>query len=267
MTLKPVTAPELTAMKARGEKISMLTAYDYPSGRLADEAGVDVVLVGDSLGMVVLGYETTLQVTMEDMVRHTAAVSRGVRRALIATDMPFLSYQVNTEEALRNAGRLVVEAGAQAVKLEGGERTAEAITKIVGAGIPVIGHLGMTPQSVNVFGGFKEQGKDEWQADRIRRDALVLQDAGVCAIVLEKIPPALAGEITKSLDIPTIGIGAGPDCDGQVLVMHDVLGLFDKFTPPFAKQYADLRQVMLEAFKAYNSEVKSGKFPERGHKS
>ena len=263
MTPKSVTAPELTAMKGRGEKISILTAYDYPSGRLADEAGVDVVLVGDSLGMVVLGYETTLRVTMEDMVRHTAAVGRGVRRALIAADMPFLSYQINAEEALRNAGRLVVEGGAHAVKLEGGERTVDAITKIVEAGIPVIGHLGMTPQSVNVFGGFKEQGRDEWQADRIRRDALLLQDAGVSAIVSKRSPPALAGEITESLDIPTIGIGAGPDCDGQVLVMHDVIGLFDKFTPPFAKQYADVRQVMLDAFKAYNDEVKSGKFPER----
>ena len=198
------------------------------------------------------------------MVRHTAAVTRGVKRALVAADMPFLSFQVSAEEALRNAGRLVVEGGAQAVKLEGGERATQAIVKIVEAGIPVIGHLGMTPQSVNAFGGFKEQGRDEWQADRIRRDALLLQDAGVCAIVLEKIPPALAGEITASLDIPTIGIGAGPDCDGQVLVMHDVLGLFDKFTPPFAKQYADLWQVILEAFKAYNSEVKSGEFPKGG---
>lgn len=262
MNAKPVTAPGLVAMKNRHEKISVLTAYDYPSGRIADEAGMDVVLVGDSLGMVVLGYETTLQVTMEDMVRHTGAVSRGVRRAMIVADMPFMSYQANDEEALRNAARLIVEGGAHAVKLEGGERTVSAIIKIIDAGIPVVGHLGMTPQSVNVFGGFREQGRDQAQAERIKRDALLLQESGVCAVVLEKIPASLAAEITSQLTIPTIGIGAGAGCDGQVLVMHDVLGLFDKFTPPFAKQYASIWQTMLDAFKAYNSEVKSGEFPE-----
>jgi 3-methyl-2-oxobutanoate hydroxymethyltransferase len=258
---KPVTAPDLAAIKARGEKISMLTAYDYPSGRLVDEAGIDIALVGDSLGMVVLGYDNTLQVTMEDMIRHTAAVSRGVKRALIAADMPFLSYQINDEEALRNAGRLIVEGGAHVVKLEGGERVAGTIRKIVDAGIPVIGHLGMTPQSVYAFGGFKEQGADPSQAGRIKQEALLLQESGVSAIVLEKIPAPLAAEITASIAIPTIGIGAGPDCDGQVLVMHDVLGLYDKFTPPFARQYAHLWQTTLEAFKTYNDEVKSGKFP------
>ncbi|MCX6344732.1 MAG: 3-methyl-2-oxobutanoate hydroxymethyltransferase [Armatimonadetes bacterium] len=261
MKLKPVTAPSLCAMKARSEKISMLTAYDYPSGRLVDEAGIDVALVGDSLGMVVLGYENTLQVTMADMIRHTAAVARGVKRALIVVDMPFLSYQVNVEEALRNAGRLVVEGGAQAVKLEGGDRSADAITKIVDAGIPVVGHLGMTPQSVNVMGGFVEQGMDEWSAHWLRQGALQLQSCGVCAIVLEKIPADLAGEISESLEIPTIGIGAGPKCDGQVLVMHDILGMYDKFVPPFAKQYTNLWQPTLEAFKAYNKEVKNGEFP------
>lgn len=263
MDSKKITAPGLAEMKARGEKISMLTAYDYPSGRIVDDAGLDVALVGDSLGMVVLGYETTLQVTMDDMLRHTAAVARGVKRALIAADMPFLSYQVNDDDALRNAGRLVSEAGANAVKLEGGERTAHTIRRIVDTGIPVIGHLGMTPQSVNVFGGFKEQGKTSSQAEIIKRDALILQDAGVCAIVLEKVPSELAAEITSSLTIPTIGIGAGPDCDGQVLVIHDVIGLFDKFTPPFAKRYANIRQATLDALMSYNNDVKAGSFPER----
>lgn len=261
---KRITAPGLSAIKARGEKITMLTAYDYPSGSIADEAGVDVVLVGDSLGMVVLGYDTTLQVTMEDMVRHTAAVSRGVKRALIVADMPFMSYQVNDEEALRNAARLIVEGNAHAVKIEGGnERIAETMARIVAAGIPVVGHLGMTPQSVNVFGGFVEQGKDEWGADRIKRAAKLLEESGACAIVLEKIPSDLAAEITSDLEIPTIGIGAGPHCDGQVLVMHDVLGLYDKFVPPFAKQYAQLRKAMLDAFSEYNREVKSGEFPRK----
>lgn len=263
MSSRRVTAPELLEMKSRGEKISMLTAYDYPSGRLVDEAGLDVALVGDSLGMVVLGYDNTLQVTMEDMVRHTAAVARGVKRALLATDMPFLSYQVNDDEALRNAGRLVRDGGAQAVKLEGGERIAETVHRIVEVGIPVIGHVGLTPQSVHAMGGFTTQGMDASNAARIKRDALALQDAGVCAIVLEKIPAALAEDITRSLTVPTIGIGAGPKCDGQVLVMHDVLGLYDKFTPPFAKQYASLWQISLEAFKAYNEDVKQGRFPER----
>ena len=258
-----VTAPGLTDLKSRGEKISALTAYDYAWGRLIDEAGVDIALVGDSLGMVMLGYDTTLQVTMEDMIRHTAAVARGAKRVLVVTDMPFLSYQVNEDDAVRNAGRLVQEGSAEVVKLEGGAEVAKTIRRIVDVGIPVVGHLGVTPQSVHQLGGYKMRGKDKETADRLRRDAGVLQDAGVCAIVFEKIPAELAGEITKSLVIPTIGIGAGPDCDGQVLVTHDLLGMYDKFTPPFAKQYANLWQVTLDAFKAYNKDVKDGAFPER----
>ncbi|MCX8053166.1 MAG: 3-methyl-2-oxobutanoate hydroxymethyltransferase [Armatimonadetes bacterium] len=255
-----VTAPGLMEMKLRGEKISVLTAYDYAWGRLIDEAGIDVALVGDSLGMVVLGYETTLQVTMEDMVRHTAAVARGAKRAMVVADMPFLSYQVD-DDAIMNAGRLVVEGGAKAVKLEGGGEVAEIVEKIVNVGIPVWGHIGMTPQSVHQLGGYRMQGKDADNAERIKREALELQEAGACAIVLELIPAQLAKEITASLEIPTIGIGAGPHCDGQVLVTHDVLGLYDRFVPSFAKRYANLWQITLKAFKAYNEDVKRGRFP------
>lgn len=258
-----ITAPELTAMKGRGEKISVLTAYDYTWGRLIDESGIDVALVGDSLGMVVLGYDTTLDVTMDDMVRHTAAVGRGAKRALVVADMPFLSYQVSDEEAIRNAGRLIQEGGAGAVKLEGGARIAKIVRRIVDIGIPVFGHIGMTPQSVHQFGGYKTQGTDAEKAAQIEEDAYSLQDAGVCAIVLEKIPAGLAKSISGSLIVPTIGIGAGPDCDGQVLVTHDILGMYDKFTPPFAKQYCNLWQITLEAFQAYNSDVKEGRFPEQ----
>ena len=263
MDKNAITAPMLTEMKSRGEKISVLTAYDYAWGRLIDEAGIDVALVGDSLGMVVLGYENTLQVTMEDMLRHTAAVARGATRALVVADMPFLSYQVDDDDAIMNAGRLVAEAGAKAVKLEGGGEVAEIVARIVNVGIPVWGHVGMTPQSVHLLGGYRMQGKDSENAERIKREALELQEAGACAIVLELIPAALAKEITASLVIPTIGIGAGPDCDGQVLVTHDMLGLYDKFVPSFAKQYANLWQTTLKAFKAYNQDVKSGKFPEK----
>jgi 3-methyl-2-oxobutanoate hydroxymethyltransferase len=263
MDKNAITAPMLTEMKSRGEKISVLTAYDYAWGRLIDEAGIDVALVGDSLGMVVLGYENTLQVTMEDMLRHTAAVARGATRALVVADMPFLSYQVDDDDAIMNAGRLVAEAGAKAVKLEGGGEVAEIVARIVDVGIPVWGHVGMTPQSVHLLGGYRMQGKDSENAERIKREALELQEAGACAIVLELIPAALAKEITASLVIPTIGIGAGPDCDGQVLVTHDMLGLYDKFVPSFAKQYANLWQTTLKAFKAYNQDVESGSFPER----
>jgi len=263
MDKNPITAPSLTEMKSRGEKISVLTAYDYAWGRLIDEAGIDVALVGDSLGMVVLGYETTLQVTMDDMVRHTAAVARGAKRALVVADMPFLSYQVDDDDAVLNAGRLVAEAGAEAVKLEGGGQVAETVRRIVDVGIPVWGHVGMTPQSVHRLGGHRMQGKDAENAERIKREALELQDAGACAVVLELIPAALAKEITASLVIPTIGIGAGPDCDGQVLVTHDMLGLYDRFVPSFVKQYAKLWQTTLKAFKAYNQDVKSGRFPEQ----
>lgn len=263
MSRDPVTAPGLAEMKARGEKISVLTAYDYHWARMIDEADIDVALVGDSLGMVVLGYETTLQVTLDDMIRHTAAVARGAKRALVVADMPFMSYQICDSDAVRSAGRLVSEGGAEAVKLEGGRAYEGAVRRIVDAGIPVIGHLGMTPQSVLEFGGFAAQGTTPESAERIMQDALLLEQAGVRAIVLEKIPARLAGEITRSLRIPTIGIGAGSDCDGQVLVTHDILGMFERFTPPFAKKYADVRQITLDAFKAYRSDVKEGRFPEK----
>lgn len=263
MDKQRVTAPSLMEMKARGEKISMITAYGYPWARLADEAGIDILLVGDSLGMVVLGYDDTLHVTMEDMVRHTAAVARGTSRALVVSDMPFLSFQVNEEEAIRNAGRLIREGGAQAVKMEGGEHILGAIRRIVDIGIPVMGHVGLTPQSVHQFGGYKMQGKDAENAERIRLEAMALQDAGVFAVVLEAIPAALAREITTALAVPTIGIGAGPDCDGHVLVSHDMLGLYDKHVPSFVKQYANLRQVTLDAFRAYNADIKEGRYPER----
>jgi 3-methyl-2-oxobutanoate hydroxymethyltransferase len=261
MSNQRVTAPDLIAMKTRLEKISVLTAYDYPMGRLVDEAGIDVALVGDSLGMVVLGYDTTLQVTMEDMISHTAAVSRGAKRALIVADMPFMSFQPSDDDALRNAGRLLAEGGAQAIKLEGGARAAACVRRMVSAGVPVMGHIGMTPQSIHQFGGHKTQGSNDAQAQVILSDAQALQDAGVFSIVLEKIPSDLAQQVTESLDIPTIGIGAGPHCDGQVLVSHDVLGYYDKFTPPFAKQYANLWNIVLEAFQRYKDEVKSGTFP------
>jgi len=263
MDKKKTTVPSLMDMKARGEKISVLTAYDYAWGRLIDEAGIDIALVGDSLGMVVLGYDTTLQVTMEDMVRHTSAVARGTKHALVVADMPFLSYQVSAEEAIRNAGRLVQEANAQAVKMEGSDHLISTVQRIVKIGIPVMGHVGMTPQSVHQYGGYKMQGKDAENAERIRKEALALQDAGVFAIVLESIPAALAKEITQSLTIPTIGIGAGPDCDGHVLVTHDMLGLYDKFVPSHVKQYANLWQITLDAFKSYNSDIKEKKYPER----
>lgn len=260
MDKKKMTVLELSAMKARGEKISVLTAYDYPAGRLVDEAGIDVALVGDSLGRVVLGFENELSVTMEDMIRHGAAVVRGTERAMVVVDMPFMSYQVSDEEAVRNAGRLIVESGAQAVKLEGPR--VEAIRRIVDAGIPVFGHIGLTPQSVNAI-GLRIQGRDAENAERIRQEALAIQDAGACAITLEAMPSDLAKSITESLDVPTIGIGAGPYCDGFVLVVHDILNMYEKLKPSFVKQYADVWQVTLDAFKAYNQDIKEGRFPEK----
>ncbi len=255
------TVWELRAKKERGERITVLTAYDYLWGTLVDEAGIDVALVGDSLGMVVLGYETTLQVTMADMISHTAAVARGATKALILADMPFLSFQLSEDEAVRNAGMLVRDGGAEAVKLEGGTRVCRLVRRLVDTGIPVVGHLGLTPQSIHQLGGYKTQGTTEMEAERILQESLSLQEAGVCALVLEKIPSELAQRVTESLDIPTIGIGAGPHCDGQVLVVHDILGLYDKFVPPFAKQYAKLRETMVGAMKQYADEVRSGEFP------
>ena len=258
--MNKVTAPSLSEMKARGEKISCLTAYDYMGGKLVDEAGIDVVLVGDSLGRVVLGFDNELPVTMDDMVRHAAAVARGVERALVVVDMPYLSYQVSEDEAIRNAGRLVKEGGAEAVKLEGAHFV-DTISKLVEIGIPVFGHVGLTPQSVHAMGGMRMQGKDPGNAERIKHEAALLQDAGVCAIVLESIPADLAKAITESLTIPTIGIGAGSHCDGQVLVVHDILNMYDRLKPSYVKQYADIRQATLDAIKAYNADVKERRFP------
>jgi 3-methyl-2-oxobutanoate hydroxymethyltransferase len=260
-----VTVVDLKKKKESKEPIVMITAYDYPSAQMVDEAGVDIILVGDSLGMVVLGYENTLPVTMEDMLRHTAAVVRGSKRAIVVGDMPFMSYQLSPEQALDNAGRFIKEAGAHAVKLEGGEEVLEAIKKITDAGIPVMGHIGLTPQSIHRIGGYRVQGRDEETALKLKKDAKLLEEAGCFSIVLEAVPTQLAKEITESLSIPTIGIGAGPYCDGQVLVYHDVLGIFQEFKPKFVKRYANLRDQIVDAVKQYVSEVKEGIFPDEEH--
>ena len=258
---RKVTVRDIADMKVRGERIPMLTAYDYPSARLADEAGVPMILVGDSLGMVVLGYDSTISVTMEDMVHHIKAVSRGARRSLIVGDLPFMSYQVDTSQALQNAGRLLQEGGAHAVKLEGGEKVAETVGRIAECGIPVMGHIGLTPQSVNSFGGYRVQGKNKDESARLIRDAVALEEAGAFAIVLELVPAPLSRVITQRLSIPTIGIGAGVHCDGQVQVLHDMLGLYAEFVPKHARQYARLADVMSEAFARYIADVKDGSFP------
>ncbi|OFV98178.1 MAG: 3-methyl-2-oxobutanoate hydroxymethyltransferase [Acidobacteria bacterium RIFCSPLOWO2_02_FULL_61_28] len=262
--MQRVTTTQLLKKKARAEKIVMIAAYDYPTAVLADEAGVDSVLVGDSLGMVVLGYETTLPVTLDDMIHHTRAVVRGAQRALVAVDLPFLTYQTGTADAVRNAGRLLQE-GASAVKLEGGVDICPQVRALVSAGIPVIGHLGLTPQSIHVFGGYKLQGRDEEAAQRILSDAQALEHSGAFSIVLECIPEDLAARITASLSIPTIGIGAGVHCDGQVLVLHDLLGIAGKVKPRFVKQYARLGNVIREAMEQYAREVREGKFPGPEH--
>ncbi len=262
---KKVTTLTFREKKARGEPISVLTGYDYATALALDRAGIDAILVGDSLGMVVLGYETTLPVTMEEMLHHCRAVARGARHALLIGDMPFLSYQVSVEEAVRNAGRFLQEAGMDAVKLEGGRERLAAVQAIVGAGIPVMGHLGLTPQSVHQMGGFRAQGKTSEAARRIVEDGLSLQQAGCFSLVLESVPARLARFMSERLDIPTIGIGAGPDCGGQVLVTHDLLGLFDRFTPRFVKRYADLHGEMARAFADYKAEVEAGAFPAEEH--
>ena len=262
---KKVTTQTLRAMKHASQVISVLTAYDYPTALAMDQAGIDVILVGDSLGMVVLGYANTLPVTMEDMLHHCKAVSRGAQYALLVGDMPFMSYQVSTEEAVRNAGRFLQEAGMDAVKLEGGSERLNAIRAIISSGIPVMGHLGLTPQSVNLLGGFRPQGRDASAAQHLFEDAILLQEAGCFSLVLESVPARLARYISERLEIPTIGIGAGVGCDGQVLVTHDLLGLFDRFTPKFVKKYADLYQEMSEAFAAYKSEVEGHIFPAEEH--
>lgn len=259
------TTASFKSAKQKGEKITMLTAYDYSTARLEDEAGVDAILVGDSLGMVVLGYENTLSVTMEDMIHHSAAVVRGVKNAFVVTDMPFMSYQTSVYDAVKNAGRLIKEGHADAVKLEGGVKFAEHIRAIVDASIPVMGHIGMTPQSVNAFGGFKVQGKSIEDAKRVIADAKAVQEAGAFAVVMECVPALLAEYISHELTIPVIGIGAGAGCDGQVLVYQDMLGMYSDFTPKFAKKFADAGEEMKNGFKHYFEEVKSGKFPAAEH--
>jgi 3-methyl-2-oxobutanoate hydroxymethyltransferase len=261
MTMRRVSIDDLKAMKQRGEKIAMLTAYDYPTARLLDEAGVPIILVGDSLGMVVLGYSSTLPVTMAEMIHHVAAVVRGTQRAHVVADMPFMSYQASPEDALRNAGRFLQEGGAQSVKLEGGVTMADTVRRLVEAGIPVMGHLGLTPQSINQFGGYKAQGKTPAAAVKLLNDAVALEQAGAYAIVLETIPAPLGKLVSERVSIPTIGIGAGPYCDGQVQVLHDMLGLFGDFVPKHAKQYAHLADEIGRAAREYLAEVQQGSFP------
>lgn len=258
---RPVTAPDFIAAKLRGARLAVLTAYDYSSARLLDDAGVDAILVGDSLGMVVQGHPHSLTVTLDEMIYHTRCVARGVRRALLITDMPFMTYQVSPEQALTSAGRLIQEGGAHAVKLEGGERSAPAVQKIVEAGIPVLGHIGLTPQSIRQFGGFRVQRDEE----HLLADAVAIAQAGAFGIVLECIPAELAKKITSRLSIPTIGIGAGNGCDGQVLVMHDILGMFPDLRPKFAKRYAELGEAIRSAVQAYCQEVRKGEFPGKEH--
>jgi len=252
---------QIKEMKPKGEKITMITAYDYSTARVVDEVGIPLILVGDSLGMVVLGYESTIPVTMEEMLHHTKAVVRGTQKALIVGDMPFMTYTISTAEALKNAARFIQEAGAQAVKLEGGVTVAETVRRIVECGIPVMGHIGLTPQSINQLGGYKIQGKSSVAAGKLLEDAKALDKAGAFAVVMETVPAPLATLISQELSIPTIGIGAGAGCDGQVQVINDVLGSFTSFVPKHAKQYAKLADIMSTALAGYYDEVKTGKFP------
>ena len=256
-----VRIPDLRQKKARGEKIAMLTAYDATMARLLDRAGVDALLVGDSLGMVILGHETTLPVTLDAMVHHTAAVARGAERALVVADMPFLSYQVSVAEAVRNAGRLLQEGNASAVKIEGGRPVLDVVARLTEIGIPVMGHLGLQPQSVHQAGGYGKQATQPHEADALVADAVALERAGAFAVVLESIPAALARTVTARLAVPTIGIGAGPECDGQILVSYDMLGLFDRAVPPFVKQYAQLASTIAAATQAYVEDVREGRDP------
>jgi 3-methyl-2-oxobutanoate hydroxymethyltransferase len=262
---KKVSILELQKKKRKGNPITMLTAYDFPGARLVDEAGVDIVLVGDSLAMTVLGHPNTIAVTMDEMLHHCKAVARGARRAFLVGDMPFMSYQVDRAEAIRNAGRFLKEGGMDAIKLEGGHEVLNTVKAIVQAGIPVMGHLGLTPQTITKLGGFKVQATTAEDATRLHEDALALQEAGCFSIVIEAVPAAVAEAVSQQLTIPTIGIGAGPGCDGQVLVFHDVLGLFDEFVPKFVKQYANLRQPSLDAFEAFVAEVETRTFPTPSH--
>lgn len=259
---KRVTTRRVIEMKRAGEPIACLTAYDAMTAALFDTAGIDVILVGDSVGNVVQGHETTLPVTLEHMIYHTQAVMRGNHHALIVTDMPFMSYQVTPQEAFRNAGRIMKEAGSGAVKLEGGQRVLDAVRMMTESGIPVMGHLGLTPQSIHQFGSYKQRGTSEEEADAIKRDAVALQEAGAFAVVLEKIPATLAAEVTSLVDIPTIGIGAGSACDGQILVWTDMLGMSTEFRPRFVRRYAELHDVITSAVAAYVDDVRERRFPD-----
>ncbi len=265
MDRKKITPVDIQTMKKERKKITMLTAYDYPMALLEDRAGIEIILVGDSLGMTVLGYENTIPVTMEEMIHHTKAVTRGAKYALVIGDMPFMSYNTSEKDAIFNAGRFMKEGKADAVKLEGGASVKDIVQAIVKAGIPVMGHIGLTPQTISMLGGFKVQGKDAQAAQRIIDDALLLEDAGAFSVLLEAIPAPIAKRITERLEVPTIGIGAGVHCDGQVLVVHDMLGLFDRFTPKFAKRYINLSESMLKAFQEYREEVLKGDFPTDQH--
>ncbi len=259
--MRKVTVRDVAEMKAKGEKIPMITGYDYTTAKAVDQVGIPLLLVGDSLGMVVLGYESTVSVTMEDMLHHVKAVTRGAKSSMVIADLPFMSYNLDTSQALANAGRLIQEGGASSVKLEGGERMAETIRRIVECGIPVMGHIGLTPQAVNGLGGYRVQGRGREEAAQLLKDALALEQAGAFAVVLEMVPAPLACVISKRLTIPTIGIGAGAGCDGQVQVIHDMLGLFTDFVPKHARQYAHLADVISDALSRYADEVRNGSFP------
>lgn len=265
MAEKKVTISDLAEMKKKGEKITMLTAYDYLMASQLDNCGIDLILVGDSVGNVLLGYENTIPVTMDEMIHHCRAVTRGVKRAMVIGDMPFMSYQASAEEAVRNAGRFLKEAGVEAVKLEGGKEVYKTVEMIVDSGIPVMGHLGLTPQSVYKLGGYGVRGEDKEQALKMLEEARGLEEAGVFSIVLEKIPAKLAKKITQQISAPTIGIGAGVDCDGQVLVTHDMLGLFERFKPKFSKRYAEVGKEMKRCYRKYIEEVKNKVFPAEEH--
>jgi 3-methyl-2-oxobutanoate hydroxymethyltransferase len=261
-----VTVRDLSEMKSRGEKIVVLTAYDYLFARLVDEGGADIVLVGDSLGQVVLGYDSTLPVTIEEMIHHARAVRRGVKRAMLVVDMPFMSFQVSAEETLRNAGRILKETGCEAVKIEGGdEQTADCVRALVRAGIPVMGHIGLTPQSVHALGGYRVQGREKTDVARIKAEAKRLEEAGCFSIVLELMPSGLAGDISRSLQVPTIGIGAGPATDGQVLVLYDMLGLNDGFKPKFLRRFADIAEATRGGIKTFADAVRDGSYPAAEH--
>ncbi len=265
MERKKLTPVDVQAMKKQGKKITMLTAYDYPMALLEDRAGIDIILVGDSVAMTVLGYENTLPVTMDEMIHHTPAVVRGAKHPLILGDMPFMSYNTSEREAILNAGRFMKEGGADAIKLEGGVSVKEIVRAIVKAGIPVMGHIGLTPQTISMLGGFKVQGKDAQAAQKIIDDALSLEEAGAFSVLLEAVPAPIAKMVTERLTVPTIGIGAGVHCDGQVLVVHDMVGLFDRFTPKFAKKYINLSELILKALESYREEVLKGEFPTDQH--